>query len=63
MRLWIKDPLAIFAESAERGLIVEGTRIVELIGKGGAPNTPVDETFDASCCPASSTRIIISIRP
>ncbi len=48
MRLWIKDPLAIFAAGAERGLVVEGTRIVELIGKGAAPATAVDETFDAS---------------
>src|SRR5579871_2807967 len=48
MRLWIKDPLAIFAAGVERGLVVEGTRIVELIGKGAAPATAVDETFDAS---------------
>jgi 8-oxoguanine deaminase len=48
MRLWIKDPLAIFAAGAERGLVVEGTQIVELVGKGGAPATPVEETFDAS---------------
>ena len=31
MRLWIKDPLAILATGAERGLVVEGTRIVELV--------------------------------
>jgi 8-oxoguanine deaminase len=48
MRLWIKDPLAIFAENAERGLVVEGTQIVELVGAGGAPQAPVDEAFDAS---------------
>jgi 8-oxoguanine deaminase len=48
MRLWIKDPLAIFASGAERGLVVEDTRIVELVGKGRAPATPFDETFDAS---------------
>jgi 8-oxoguanine deaminase len=48
MRLWIKDPLAIFASGADRGLVVEDTRIVELVGKSGAPATPVDETFDAS---------------
>src|SRR6185437_14789111 len=47
MRLWIKDPLAIFAEGATRGLVLEGTRIVELVGKGQAP-TRVDATFDAS---------------
>jgi 8-oxoguanine deaminase len=29
MRTWIKDPLAVFADGAERGLVVEGTRIAE----------------------------------
>ena len=29
MRIWIKDPLAVFAEGAERGVVVEGTRIAE----------------------------------
>jgi 8-oxoguanine deaminase len=48
MRLWIKDPLAVFAEGAERGLVVEGTRIAELVGRGGAPSAPVDLTFEAS---------------
>jgi 8-oxoguanine deaminase len=48
MRQWIKDPLAVFATDAERGLVIEGTRIVELVGRGGAPSSPVDETFDAS---------------
>ena len=48
MRLWIKDPLAILASGAERGFVVEETRIVELVGKGGAPASKVDETFDAS---------------
>src|SRR5579863_4390033 len=48
MRLWIKDPLALFGPGAERGLVVEGTRIVELVGRGRMPALPVDETFDAS---------------
>jgi 8-oxoguanine deaminase len=48
MRLWIKDPLALFGEGAERGLVIEGTRIVELVGRGRTPSIPVDETFDAS---------------
>ena len=34
MRLWIKDPLAILADGAERGIVVEGTRIVELVARG-----------------------------
>jgi 8-oxoguanine deaminase len=48
MRLWIKDPLAIFATDAERGLVVEGGRIVELVGKSREPASPIDETFEAS---------------
>jgi 8-oxoguanine deaminase len=48
MRLWIKDPLAILAAGAERGLVVEGARIVELVGRGQTPLAPVDATFDAS---------------
>jgi 8-oxoguanine deaminase len=47
MRLWIKDPLAILAEGASRGVVVEGRRIDELVGAAG-PTTPVDATFDAS---------------
>ncbi len=47
MRTWIKDPLAIFAEGAERGIIVEGTRIVARIGRGAAPER-VEAVFDAS---------------
>lgn len=48
MRLWIRSPLAIMAEGAENGIVVEGGRIVELVPSGGAPAQPVDETFDAS---------------
>ena len=48
MRIWIKDPLAILASDAARGLVVEGTRIIELVAAGGEPSAPVDATFDAS---------------
>jgi 8-oxoguanine deaminase len=48
MRTWIKDPLAILAGGAARGLVVEGTRIVELVPAGGAPGAPVEAEFDAS---------------
>jgi 8-oxoguanine deaminase len=48
MRHWIKDPLAILAANAERGVVVEGTRIVETIARGAAPLAPVDSVFDAS---------------
>ncbi|MFG5120752.1 8-oxoguanine deaminase [Methylorubrum sp. POS3] len=46
-RLWIRDPLAILAEGAGGGIVVEGTRIVERVAAGARPVAPVDETFDA----------------
>lgn len=47
MRLWIKDPIAILAEGAERGVVVEDGRIAELVPAGSPPSAPVDETYDA----------------
>ena len=48
MRLWIKDPLAILAPDAERGIVVEGSEIVECVGRGQSPAIPADTTFNAS---------------
>ena len=48
MRLWIKDPLAILAPAAERGVVIEGPRIVECVARGQSPALPYDATFDAS---------------
>ena len=48
MRTWIKDPLAILAEDSSRGIVVEGTRIVERVAAGREPLAPVDAVFDAS---------------
>ncbi len=48
MRLWIKDPLAILAPRAERGVVIEGARIVECVARGQSPALPYDATFDAS---------------
>lgn len=45
--LWIKDPLAIFADGAERGIVVKDGRIAELVPAGRAPATPEVKTFDA----------------
>ncbi|MCK9914045.1 8-oxoguanine deaminase [Microbacteriaceae bacterium K1510] len=44
--LWIKDPLAILVDGAERGVVVAGGQIVELVGKGLEPKTPA-RPFDA----------------
>ncbi len=45
--LWIKDPLAIFADGAERGVVVKDGRIAELVPAGREPGTPGVKTFDA----------------
>jgi 8-oxoguanine deaminase len=43
--LWLKDPLAILAEGAERGIVVEDGRITALVPPGTTPDCPA---FDAS---------------
>src|SRR6516162_6833377 len=45
--LWIKDPLAIMADGAERGIVVREGRIVELVTAGREPRTAAVESFDA----------------
>ena len=47
LALWIKDPLAVFANGAERGVVVQGGRIVELVPAGRSATTPGAATFDA----------------
>ena len=46
--LWIKDPLAILASGAERGIVVRDGRIAELIPAGKHPATPNVATYEAS---------------
>ena len=49
MRIWIKDPLAILAHDAERGVVVDGAEIVELLGAAKLADDPLPgATFDAS---------------
>ena len=48
MRTWVRDPIAILAEGAERGIVVEDGRIVELVPAGAEPLAPADTIFDAS---------------
>jgi 8-oxoguanine deaminase len=45
--LWIKDPLAILADGAERGVVVQDGRIAEMVPAGRSPSTPDCETFEA----------------
>lgn len=47
MRIWIRDPLAILAEDAARGVVVEDGRIAELVPAGREPVAPVDAVFEA----------------
>ena len=47
-RLWIRNPLAILAQDAGGGLVIEGTRIVERVAAGAQPAAPVQQVFDAA---------------
>jgi len=46
--LWLRDPLGILADGAERGIVVDAGRIVELVPAGAAPATQDVTVFDAS---------------
>ena len=46
MRLWIKNPLAILAESSGGGIVVAGGKIIALVPSGTVPEH--DTVFDAS---------------
>ena len=45
--IWIKDPLAILADGAERGVVVRGGKIVELVPRGREPATADAAVYDA----------------
>ncbi|CCD99943.1 8-oxoguanine deaminase [Bradyrhizobium sp. STM 3809] len=46
--IWIKDPLAILADGAARGIVVKDGRIVELVAAGREPATEGCVAYDAS---------------
>jgi 8-oxoguanine deaminase len=48
MRLWIKDPIAILAEGAGRGIVVENGAIASLVPAGAPDPADLDAVFDAS---------------
>jgi 8-oxoguanine deaminase len=48
MRLWIKQPLAVLADNAGGGIVVDRGRIAELVPAGGKPAGHIDQVFDAS---------------
>ena len=45
---WIKNPLSIFAEGSDGGVVIKGQKIIELVPLGGSPISNIDETYDAS---------------
>ena len=45
--IWIKDPLAILADGAERGVVVADGKIVELVAAGSEPQTAGAKAFYA----------------
>src|SRR5215208_7924779 len=46
--IWIKDPLSIFADGAERGIVIRGGKIVELVPRGREPATADATVYDTS---------------
>ncbi|HFU75454.1 MAG TPA: 8-oxoguanine deaminase [Arcobacter sp.] len=45
--VWIKNPLAIFANGADGGIVIKDKIIIELVPKNQLPIHPYDEVFDA----------------
>lgn len=45
--IWIKDPLAVLADGAERGVVVQGGKVVECVGRGQEPSTANVAVYDA----------------
>src|SRR4051795_1379989 len=45
--IWIRDTLAVLADGAERGVVVQDGRIVEMVPAGGGPATVDVAVFDA----------------
>ncbi|MGB0631697.1 MAG: 8-oxoguanine deaminase [Alphaproteobacteria bacterium] len=50
MRIWIKNPLAILADRATGGIVVEEGVITECLPAGVEPSMACDDAFDASEC-------------
>ena len=46
--LWLKHPLAIYAEDAENGIVIQGNKIIELVAAGKKPQTSIDKIYNAN---------------
>jgi 8-oxoguanine deaminase len=47
--VWLKNPLGILGRNAGGGIVVQGSRILELVAAGKEPQARPDLVFDASC--------------
>lgn len=47
MRIWLKKPLAVLADQADDGFVIEGSKIVELVKSGQKP-AEIDSIVDCS---------------
>ena len=47
-KIWIKSPLAILADNAENGIVIEGNKIVELVALGATPTGTIDHIYNAN---------------
>lgn len=46
--IWIKNPLAIFAQNSDGGVVIKAQKIIELVPLGASPKSHIDEIYDAS---------------
>ena len=46
--IWLKNPLAILANNAEGGLVIEGQKIIELVPQGQQPTHAYSEVMECS---------------
>ena len=46
--IWIKNPLAIFAQNSDSGVVIKAQKIIELVPLGASPKSHIDEIYDAS---------------
>ncbi|MEZ7868960.1 MAG: 8-oxoguanine deaminase [Gammaproteobacteria bacterium] len=46
--IWLKNPLAILANNAEGGLVIEGQKIIELVPQGQQPTHAYNEVMECS---------------
>ena len=46
--VWIKNPLAVYADNSDSGVVVSGNKIIELVPLASLPKADIDEVYDAS---------------